>query len=69
VWVSPHNGQWAVKVEGESEPPSVHATQEEAIERGRERASANESELLIQGEDGQIRERSTFGHDPREREG
>jgi len=69
VWVSPHDGQWAVKVEGESEPPSVHATQEAAIEQGRERARANQSELLIQSEDGQIRERSTYGHDPRASEG
>jgi hypothetical protein len=69
VWVSPHDGQCAVKVEGESEPESVHATQEKAIEHGRDRARANQSELLIQGEDGQIRERSTFGHDPRESEG
>jgi len=69
VWISPHNGQWAVKVEGESKPESVHATQEEAIEHGRERARANKSELLIQGEDGQIRERSTFGNDPRASEG
>ena len=58
-----------MKVEGEPEPESVHATQEEAIDYGRERARANRSELLIQGEDGQIRERSTFGHDPRESEG
>jgi hypothetical protein len=69
VWVSPHDGQWAVKVEGESEPESVHATQETAIEHGRERARANQSELLIQGEDGQIRDRSTYGHDPRASEG
>jgi len=69
VWVSPHNGQWVVNVEGDDEPASAHTTQAEAIEHGRERARANQSELLIQGEDGQIRERSTFGHDPRESEG
>jgi hypothetical protein len=69
VWVSPHDGQWTVKVEGESEPESLHATQEDAIEHGRERARANKSELLIQGEDGQIRKRSTFGNDPRASKG
>jgi hypothetical protein len=69
VWVSPHDGQWAVKLEGSDEPESVHATQADAADHGRELARRNKSELLIQAEDGQIRERSTFGPDPRDTPG
>ncbi len=32
---------------------------------GRAIARNNKSELLVHGRDGKIRERSTFGHDPR----
>jgi hypothetical protein len=64
VWVSPHEGKWSVKVEGNDEPESVHATQAEAIDQGRGLAKGNKSELLIQGEDGKIRERDSYGGDP-----
>jgi hypothetical protein len=64
VWVSRHEGKWAVKLEGNDAPESVHATQDEAAKHGRELARRNQSELLIQGEDGQIQERNTYGHDP-----
>lgn len=40
-------------------------TQEEAIAAGTERAKRGKVELLIHGRDGQIRERNSFGHDPR----
>jgi hypothetical protein len=40
-------------------------TQEEAIKAGRERAQRDKVELLIHGRDGQIRERNSFGNDPR----
>lgn len=47
----------------------MFATQEEAIAAGTERAKQDEVELLIHGRDGQIRERNTFGHDPRDVKG
>ena len=34
--VVPHQGDWAVKGEGNERATSVHTTQEEAIERARE---------------------------------
>jgi hypothetical protein len=69
VWVGPHEGRWAVTLEGSEEPESVHDTQAAAAEHGRELAQRNESELLIRGEDGQIRERNTYGVDPRSSKG
>ena len=43
----------------------MYATQAEAIQAGTERARADKVELLIHGRDGQIRERNSFGNDPR----
>jgi hypothetical protein len=42
----------------------VHDTQKEAIDRGREIARNQGTELFIHGRDGQIRERDSHGNDP-----
>ena len=62
--VVPHPDGWAVKPAGGKRASSVHPTQAEAIERGREIAMNQDSELLIHGRNGQIRERNTYGSDP-----
>lgn len=62
--VVPHPDGWAVKPAGGKRASSVHSTQAEAIERGREIAMNQDSELLIHGRNGQIRERNTYGSDP-----
>ncbi|SEH65215.1 DUF2188 domain-containing protein [Magnetospirillum fulvum] len=62
--VVPHGDDWAVRGAGNSRVTSVHETQREAIERGREIAQNQGSELLIHGENGRIRERDSHGHDP-----
>ncbi|SEI93301.1 hypothetical protein SAMN04488127_0825 [Bhargavaea ginsengi] len=64
IHVVPMDDRWGVKAEGESEPSQVVGTQEEAFEIGRELAKQERAELLIHGEDGQIRERNTYGKDP-----
>jgi hypothetical protein len=60
-----NNGGWQVRVEGKTRAQSIHNTQAEAAAVGKEIARRNKSELLVHGRDGKIRERSTFGHDPR----
>ena len=55
---------WAVRGEGNSKDTSHFPTQREAIEAGREIAVRQNSELLIHGRDGKIRERNTYGGDP-----
>jgi len=65
IWVATHGDRWAVRREGTEEPLGVHDTQEEAITAGRQVAQADKVELIVQGEDGQIREKSSHGHDPR----
>jgi len=59
-----HPDGWAVKGEGNNKATVVTKTQEEAIEKGREIAKNQESELLIHGKDGQIRNRNSYGNDP-----
>ncbi|MFI4966413.1 MAG: DUF2188 domain-containing protein [Caulobacterales bacterium] len=62
--VVPHDNGWAVRGEGNERVTSVHDTQREAIERGREIAQNQQSELLIHGENGRIRARDSYGNDP-----
>jgi hypothetical protein len=63
------NSGWQVRIEGTARPRSTHKTQTEATKAGRDVARKNKSELLVHGRDGKIRERSTFGHDPRRTKG
>ena len=62
--VVPHAEGWAVKPEGGKRPSSVHDTQQEAIDRAREIARNQESEIFIHRPDGRIRERDSYGNDP-----
>lgn len=64
-WCTPHDKGWQVKGEGNEQASSVHETQAEAWEETRRLAREARSEALLQGEDGQIRERSSYGNDPR----
>ncbi|WP_439673043.1 DUF2188 domain-containing protein [Cupriavidus necator] len=44
---------------------SRYPSEEEAIAAGTEKANQDKVELLIHGRDGQLRERNSFGNDPR----
>jgi uncharacterized protein YdaT len=65
VHIVPDNKQWAVKLEKEKQAQKVVSTQREAIKIGREIAKSNKSELIVHGRDGAIREKNTYGKDPR----
>lgn len=64
IHVVPAGDEWAVEAVGGGNR-ATFATQEEAIRAGTERAKADKVELLIHGRDGKIRERNSFGNDPR----
>lgn len=64
--IVPHKEKWAVKKEGVDKPTRVTNTQKEAIDIGRELAKKNQSELLIHGQNGKIREKNSYGNDPRQ---
>lgn len=67
--VVPHDGGWAVKGEGNKKATSVHDTQRPAIVEARKISRNQESELLVHGENGQIRVRDSHGHDSPKRKG
>lgn len=64
VHVVKHDDGWAVKKEGNERASSVHPTQQQAIDVGRDAAKAERSELVIHGRDGKIRDKDSFGNDP-----
>ena len=65
IHVVPAGDSWVVEAEGWEGQQQKFATQDEAIAAGTERAKREQVELLIHGRDGQIRERNSFGHAPR----
>jgi hypothetical protein len=59
---TPTGQGWVNKVNGEV--TSRHRTQDAAAEAGRRQARRNESEHVIHGRDGRIREKNSYGNDP-----
>jgi hypothetical protein len=68
-WAGPHPDGWQTKGAGNSRASSVHSTQAEAWGAARAQASRAGGEAYLQGRDGRIRERNTFGKDPRSTKG
>jgi hypothetical protein len=69
-WVSQTpGGDWRVKREGAERASSVHGTQAEAWDRARGLAREAHSEAFLKNRKNVIRERNTFGHDPRRSKG
>ena len=62
--VVPHKDGWAVRGAGSQRASSVHPTQREAIEAGRNIVRNQETELFIHDRHGRIRERDSHGNDP-----
>jgi hypothetical protein len=63
-WVVKHGEKWAQRGEGNTRVTRTFDTQGQAIEAARQTAQRSHSELFIQGEDGKIRDRSSYGNDP-----
>lgn len=63
-WTTKHSDGWAVKREGASRASSVHETQADAWKETKRLARGSEGEALLQGQNGQIRTRNTYGKDP-----
>ena len=59
-----HPDGWAVKGESNKKATIVTATQVEAFKIGRNIAINQQSELIIHGKDGKIRDKDSFGNDP-----
>ena len=63
-WVSPRGGKWAVYGEGNQRDTKLFDTQREAANYGRSVARNQASELIIQGRNGRIRSKDSYGNDP-----
>lgn len=55
---------WGVRGENNTRITQKFDTQQAAIDRAREIAINQKSELLIHGRDGQIRDKHSYGNDP-----
>ena len=60
-----HDDRWVVQEEGGSAPVATFRTQGQAWERAKAIARRERSEAVLHGKDGRIRERNTYGADPR----
>lgn len=63
IHVKPKGEEWAVQSAGSAKNYRVVSTQKEAIEIGKSVAKNNKSELIIQGKNGKIREKNSYGND------
>jgi hypothetical protein len=64
VHVTPREDGWAVMREGNARASSVHLTQKEAEQKGRQTARKDKTEFYLHNKQGQIRERDSYGNDP-----
>lgn len=62
--VVPSGDKWSVRRAGSSRASGTYNTQEEAVDRAKEIARSQGTELYIHGRDGRIRERNSYGRDP-----
>lgn len=65
--VVPHNGSWAVRVQGKWHAGSTHSTQSEAIQTAKQIAKRNGADIFVYTPDGRIRARDTFTRGPKPR--
>ena len=63
LFVSPHNGAWAVQQTNSQRATRVVPTQREAIGIARGMAMKAGQEVCIQGRNGQIRQKNSYGPD------
>jgi len=65
IWVTQHpDGGWQKKKENSERSSGKFPTQKEAINSAIEQAKKERVEVIIQGEDGKIRSKDSYGNDP-----
>lgn len=67
--VVPKEDKWAIKGEGNEKYTKITNTQKEAIDIAREIAKNQQSELVVHRKNGTIRNKDSYGNDPREIKG
>ncbi len=67
--VVPNSGKWSVRKAGSSRASGTYSTQKEAIAAGKKIAKNQKTELYIHKENGRIRDRNSYGNDPKRSKG
>lgn len=62
-WVSPRGGKWGVHGEGNEKDTKQFKTQSDAIDCAKQIAKNQGSEVIVQGENGRIRSKDSYGPD------
>lgn len=62
--VVPLDHKWAIKGAGNERYTKILDTQKEAVEKARDIAIKNKSEVVIHNRKGQIRDSDSYGNDP-----
>lgn len=62
--VVPNGSKWSVRRAGAKRASGTFSTQKEAIQRAKDLAITQGTELYVHGKDGRIRERNSYGRDP-----
>jgi len=65
VLVTPHLNGWQVKVDGNERASKVCSTQAECRAFGIQKAKQLGAEFTLHGKNGRIREKNSYGNDPR----
>lgn len=65
----PEGKGWKVTREGQDRAVARAETQAEAAQRGRQVARNSEVEFNLHGRDGRVREKDSYGNDPRRTKG
>jgi len=63
-FVTPHKGSWQVIGANNSRATYVFDTQKQAIDKAITIAKNQHSEVVIQGRNGKIRSKNSYGNDP-----
>jgi len=63
-WVTKRQNGWAVTGEGNKRATVITRTQKEATDIAKNIAKNQKSEVIIQGRDGKIRSKDSYGNDP-----
>ena len=69
-WTQPRSdGKWETKREGGQRASKISETQAEAWEHTKDQARGTKGEAFLKNREGRIRERNTYGKDPRRTKG
>jgi hypothetical protein len=65
IWVNPHpEGGWKTQKEGTERASGKHNTKQEAVEAAIKQAKNERTEVVVQGKDGKIQSKDSYGKDP-----